>query len=122
MGPRIARRVCCVVAAAGVISASALAAAATVTAQFVKPITVAPPLQVTFVYGFVPSPDDVFDFFDFATATGSFDKVILPPLPPGVEWDTAALTTGGPTGVPEPAAGVALLACASTLLLRRRRS
>ena len=79
-------------------------------------------LAITFVNGFAPTSTNVFDFLDFNSASGTFDTVILPPLPPGVEWDTAALARGEPAGVPEPSS-VAVLAAAgaATLFLRPRR-
>ena len=82
-------------------------------------------LNITFVNGFVPSPSDTFDFFDFAaTPLGQFSQVNVPPLPPGMQWDVQSLATGGPTTVPEPAAAIAsmlLLPPLATLRRRRRR-
>jgi len=79
-------------------------------------------LHVTFVNGFSPSSSDVFDFLDFSSATGSFDTVQLPPLPPGVGWDAAAIANGGAAGVPEPAGAVmTTISLGVTALMKRRR-
>jgi len=64
---------------------------------------------------------DVFDLFDWGSASGTFDSVSLPTLGDGLTWDQIQLYTNGTiTVVPEPSSallgGLGMLA-----LLRRRR-
>lgn len=45
---------------------------------------------------FEPAPDQVFPLFSVkGPVTGLFDGVVLPPLPPGVEWDDSELYSDG---------------------------
>ena len=77
-------------------------------------------LEIALIDGFVPAAGDAFDLFDFATFAGSFDQILLPDLPDGLSFDTRQLPTLGlVTVVPEPA-GLAALAPANLLLMRRR--
>lgn len=66
----------------------------------------------------------VYNLFDFTSATGAFDTVNLPTLGSGLTWDTSNLYTLGTLSiVPEPS--VAVTASATVLLLlgqRRRKS
>lgn len=66
---------------------------------------------------------DIFNLFDWSSATGTFSTVNLPSLDSGLAWDQSSLYSSGQisvTAVPEPAAallgGLGMLA----LLLRRR--
>lgn len=80
-------------------------------------------LQVTNV-GSTLLAGDLFNLFDWSSATGTFSSVLLPSLDPGLEWDQSNLYSTGEISViaivPEPQAallgGLGLLA-----LLRRRR-
>lgn len=81
-------------------------------------------LDVTLLDGFIPSPGDRFDLFDFAASSGTFSTINLPSLASGQSWDTSSLYTNGElTVVPEPATfAVLTLAAALPLARRRRRS
>ena len=63
---------------------------------------------------------DVFNLFDWGSASGTFDSVSLPTLNEGLTWDQSQLYTSGTiTVVPEP--GAALLGGLGMLCLLRRR-
>ena len=63
---------------------------------------------------------DVFNLFDWGSASGTFDSVSLPTLSEGLTWDQSQLYTNGTiTVVPEP--GAALLGGLGMLVLLRRR-
>ena len=42
-----------------------------------------------------PQAGDEFDLFDFATASGAFDQLVLPVLAAGLSWDDSQLYTSG---------------------------
>ena len=42
-----------------------------------------------------PQSGDVFNLFDWTTRSGSFGTINLPPLDPGLSWDTSQLTVDG---------------------------
>jgi autotransporter-associated beta strand protein len=79
-------------------------------------------LSVLLINGFNPSLGDQFDMFNGST-TGTFDTMSLPPLSPGLAWDSSNLyTTGVLEVVPEPAGALAWASVAAVAgLLRRRR-
>ncbi len=52
-------------------------------------------LNVTFIDGFIPSPNQTFDILDFAEITGSFSQINLPDLDSRLGWDTSMLYTTG---------------------------
>jgi autotransporter-associated beta strand protein len=90
-------------------------------------------LQVSFIDGFTGaslSSGATFNFFDWNSATGTFNSLSLPDLSAyGLAWDTSALYTSGElsvttSAVPEPST-YALLAGAAALglvVLRRRQA
>lgn len=83
-------------------------------------------LDVVLLDAFSPHAGDHFDLLD-GTLTGAFDTIDLPPLAPGLQWDTTNLyTTGeiaviGPQAVPEPTTILFLGTGLATLLLASRR-
>ncbi len=56
-------------------------------------------LVVTNISGNTPAAGDGFKLFNAASYSGSFSNVILPPLPAGLGWNTAALNTNGTLSV-----------------------
>lgn len=67
---------------------------------------------------------DVFNLFDWGSASGAFNTVNLPTLGGGLAWDQSNLYTNGTiavVAVPEPGM-MSLLGVAGLLVLRRRRS
>ena len=56
-------------------------------------------LTVSLVDGFLPTADDVFDLFDFASVTGTFESINLPSLTGGLVWDTSELLVDGTLAV-----------------------
>ncbi len=82
-------------------------------------------LSVSFVNGFTPTAGTQFDILDWASMTGTFATIDLPPLSSGMSWNTTQLYTSGMlTAVPEPAS--ALLLTTASLLVgmasRRKRA
>jgi len=82
-------------------------------------------ITVTLFGGFNPAGGDSFDLFDFAGVDASGFNVaadlVLPPLSPGLAWDTGSFTVSGSIGViPEPSAAALGLLGAGALLRRRR--
>ena len=84
-------------------------------------------LRLAWWDGFQGQAGQTFDLFDWGSAGGSFDIIDFgaATLAPGLQWDTGQLyTTGeiGITAVPEPGAGVLLLAGLAVLGWRARRA
>ena len=78
-------------------------------------------LNVVLTGGFDPADGDQFELITFSSESGAFSAINLPPLDPGLSWNTSQLYTSGAISVvPEPAAAGLLLA-AGTLLLRSKR-
>lgn len=78
-------------------------------------------LEVSLIDGFVPSPGNTFDLFDWGRHLGAFDQIVLPDLPTGMNWDVKNLYVNGSIAVvPEPGYAGAFLAT-GLLLTRRRR-
>jgi hypothetical protein len=77
----------------------------TVTGDF----TLGGGLEVVLINGFAAQAGDAFDLFDFdpALLSGDFASITLPPLAPGLRWDTSQLRTAGEIAViPEPSCTV----------------
>lgn len=71
--------------------------------------------------GYDPVAGDVFDVLDFTTFVDLGYTLDLPPLNPGLAWDTSAFETLGELRiVPEPATALMLALCAGAALARRR--
>ncbi len=79
-------------------------------------------LDIVLINGFVPQAGDAFDLFAFAGAAGAFDRIGLPTLNNGLQFNTSSLLTTGRlfVVVPEPGA-VWLVAAVGAGVLRRRR-
>jgi hypothetical protein len=78
-------------------------------------------LDVAAVGPFNPPLGSQYDLLDFASSTGQFAQLNLPPLTGGLAWDTSALTSTGVirvVQVPEPSS--LLLLAAAALAARRR--
>ncbi len=56
-------------------------------------------LDVTLLNSYLPSGSNVFDLFDFASASGSFNNINLPSLGGQLIWDTTKLLTTGQLAV-----------------------
>ena len=82
-------------------------------------------LDVSAAPAFAPSLGQSFDVITFASESGRFGTVNLPPLSPGLAWDTSRLYADGTiavAAVPEPATlGLAGVAAAGLLGRRSRR-
>jgi hypothetical protein len=52
-------------------------------------------LEVKLIGGFVPQLGDMFRLFESAKMIGSFDKIVLPPLPEGLAWNDDLLESKG---------------------------
>jgi hypothetical protein len=79
-------------------------------------------LDVVLIGGFTPEPGDHFNLFDYnpAMLSGSFAGINLPPLAPGLAWDSSHLrSTGELVVVPEPAAAGLLFGIGLLGALRR---
>jgi hypothetical protein len=78
-------------------------------------------LNVSLQSPYTPALGDSFDVFDWGSQSGAFAVVNLPPLDPGLSWNTAQLYSDGilsVVAVPEPAA-IVLLALGGLLPLSR---
>ena len=64
----------------------------------------------------------IFNLFDAATFSGSFDSRSLPTLSGGLSWQDNLSTNGTLAVIPEPSAAALGLLAAGGLLLRRRRA
>jgi hypothetical protein len=71
-----------------------------------------PALEVRLTNGFTPAAGNEFQVLSFASATGSFGSISLPPLPPELSWNTGhiytsgtirVVTTADPSAPPPPA-------------------
>lgn len=58
-----------------------------------------PTLELVLTNGFVPAAGDEFKILLFASSSGSFAAVLLPPLAQGLSWNTSALYTRGTLSV-----------------------
>lgn len=52
-------------------------------------------LEVRLLDGFTPVGGDRFDFFDWGSATGRFDHILLPALAQHLSWDVSNLYVNG---------------------------
>ena len=80
-------------------------------------------LDIELINHFVPQAGNIFDILNFnpANRRGTFGKIDLPGLPPGLTWNTSSLYTMGELSVvPEPTT-ICLLGLGSLTLLRRKR-
>ena len=59
-------------------------------------------INVTLIDGFTLSAGDTFDLFDWATVSGTFATINLPPLAVGLAWDTSQLYSTGALSVATP--------------------
>ena len=59
-------------------------------------------LEIRLLNNFMPADGDVFDLFDWGSASGQFDEVLLPQLIPGLAWDISKLYVDGSVGVVDP--------------------
>jgi len=54
-----------------------------------------PTLEVVTTNDFTPAVENQFKVLSFASVSGAFRDITLPPLPEGLSWDTSALYTSG---------------------------
>jgi hypothetical protein len=59
-------------------------------------------LDIRLLNGFMPIDGDAFDLFDWGSAQGQFDQVLLPTLDPGLAWDLSRLYLDGTVAVLDP--------------------
>ncbi len=87
-------------------------------------------LEVRLLNGFMPMDGDGFDLFDWGSASGQFDQILLPSLVPGLAWDvsqlyiTGAISVADPPNGRVPAPGSLVLVAAglaAAVVSRRRR-
>jgi MYXO-CTERM domain-containing protein len=85
-------------------------------------------LEVKLLNGFMPIDGDSFDLFDWSSVSGEFDQLLLPPLVPGLAWDSSQLYVTGtlsvvdpPTNVPAPHTLLLGAAALGTAFVTRRR-
>jgi fibronectin-binding autotransporter adhesin len=88
--------------------------------------TLAGTLDVTLANDFDLTPGETFQPLSFGSESGTFGSINLPPLEPGLGWNTQQLYTNGTisvVAVPEPATvGVLMMFTATTLARRRKRA
>ena len=59
-------------------------------------------LDIRLLSGVMLRDGDSFDLFDWGTALGQFDTILLPVLDPGLAWDLSQLYVDGSVGVVDP--------------------
>lgn len=59
-------------------------------------------LEIRLYGGFMPIDGDAFDLFDWGSASGAFDEILLPVLKPGLAWDLSNLYIDGTVDVVDP--------------------